>query len=204
MLKFFICGPPRSGTSTIHYAMLRAGLYSGHGSMTEAALPFAIDLHRAFVEDQDPLLYLPHGVEAIADCHVTRSPKLELVSYWPTFYPRFLPEVRKHHPKAWIILNTRATDLWLSSVKRWKDLHARICKASLPFLPAGMGSEDEHLVRWINGYYERTRISFQNDDRFIEFDISHGDPRKMLSERTGVSFPWWGIKNANPERTQHF
>lgn len=197
--RFFIAGPPKSGTCTIIHALRRAGVEAQHCIERVSSTPFAVLLYRAFVEGRDPLGYIPRYVEAIADAHVTRAPNWESVTLWPTHFPDFLPALRRHRPTCWILLNTRPVDAWIESVSRWKDLRARIIKSDLPFLPPGLGGDDELLGEWISGYYQRVRQQFEGDPFFLEFDITDPGAKMTIEKRTGLALPWWGVRNENPK-----
>lgn len=197
--RFFVAGPPRSGTSTIAHALKMAGIEAVHGSEPQSGAPLGILLLRAFVEGRDPLAYLPRYIEAVADCHATRTPKWDNSSAWPTFMPGFFRRFREHHPGAFVILNTREPGAWISSLTRWKDLRARIGKADLPFLPPGKGDKDDDLRRWVEDYYGRVRDELKGDAKLIEFDIADPKAGEILGRKAGLRLPWWGKMNANPE-----
>lgn len=196
--RAFVAGPPRTGTSTICYALQRAGLNAAHGKDPVSHNPLAVLVQRAMLEGGDPLRYLPRYIEAVADCHVTRTPKWDLNSSWPTFIPGFWRRLREHHPTCLVILNTRATAKWIASVARWKDLRDRIIKADLPFLPPSMGGSDRDLGQWFEDYYARVRAELAGDPNMVEFDIEDQGAHRLFEERLGLDLPWWGTLNANP------
>jgi hypothetical protein len=198
-LRVFVCGLPKSGTSTLHRAFGRAGLVSSHGHFHVDGTPIALQLWRAFVEARDPLHYVPRGVEAICDAYITRSPKWERVSIWPTLAPGFLRSLREHHPETLILLNTRAPKDWLASIARWKDLRARIVKAELPFLPRGRGGEDAALIEWVADYHARVRAAFADDPRFLDVAIEDPETPARIAAALDLVLPWWGRANANRE-----
>ena len=197
-LRFFVAGPPRSGTSTIHRALRHAGVFAVHGDDPVSTIPLAVLLQRAFLEGRDPAFYLARGIEAVADCHLTRSPKWDSQTAWPTFLPGFWTRFREGHPDCFIILNSRPTEEWIASVSRWKDLRARIVKSDLPFLPPSRGAYDEELGGWIEDYYTRTRMELKGHPNLIEFDINDPGAKGIIEARSGLKLPWWGRVNANP------
>ena len=198
--KLFGCGLPRSGTSTLIYALRRAGLNAAHGRACTGAEPLGVALLRAFLERRDPLYYVPRGVEALADPYVTRATDWELASCWPTISPGFLESFRAHHPDAWVVLTYREPASWLDSVRRWKDLRVRLIKADLPFLPRNSGADDATVIEWVESYYERVRKAFAADPKFLEIDIvGQSDAAcTALGDALGISLPWWGVRNAGP------
>lgn len=198
-LRVFAAGLPKSGTVTLHIAFRGAGLVSVHGRFQVEEPPVALQLWRGFVEGRDPLHYVARGVEAICDAHLTRSPKWERATIWPALVPGFLRSLRAHHPHALILLNTRDPAAWLASVKRWKDLRARLVKAELPFLPAGRGGIDEELLEWVADYYARVRADFAGDPKFLEVAIEDPQAPARIGKALDLALPWWGCANANPE-----
>ena len=195
MLRAFCCGLPKAGTSTLHHALEQAGLRSVHGKVGDT--PSALLLNRAWLEDADPLLYLPDWVEAITDPYLSGDRKWRGVYLWPSLSPGFLRSLRQHHPDLLIVLHTRQLDGHVASIRRWKDLAKRLRKADLPFLPSGMGGGPE-LGWWINGYYARVRQLFAGDPQFLEIAIEDPDTPARLAAALGVDMPWWGAINANP------
>lgn len=197
-MKIFCIGPPKSGTLTLHRAFTEAGLLSCHGQMGKDQPPIVFPLWRAFIEGRDPLFYIPHGLDAVTDAHLTRSKKYSGQTLWPGFSPPFLQSLRKHHPDLLILLHTRKTEDWVSSVNRWKDLHSRIAKSDLPFLHASNGGTDKELAEWIEDHYQRVRKLFAGDPKFLEIAIEDPEAPKKISQALGIEFPWWGRENANP------
>ncbi len=200
--NLIICvGPPRSGTMTFHRAFLEAGINSCHQRVSGEMPPISLQVCRAYVEDRNPLYYIPRGVGAITDAHLTRDKQYDNASYWPFFMPGLLKSVREYNDDVWIILNTRDPKAWVASLRRWKNLHGRIQKADLPFLPPGDGSNDEDMIKWINGHNKRVRDLFRDDPQFLEIDIKDKRATQKLEKAFDREFPWWGIMNANPEIT---
>jgi len=196
--KLFGCGLPRSGTSTLIYALRRAGWNAAHGRAGTGAEPLGVALLRAFLEGRDPLHYVPRGIEAIADPFVTRATDWDLMTCWPTICPGFLERFRAHYPDAWVVLTYREPASWLDSVSRWKDLRVRLTKADLPFLPASTGADDAVVMDWVEAYYDRVRRTFADDSKFLEIDIvGRSDAaHATLSSALEIELPWWGVRNA--------
>lgn len=183
-------GVPKTGTMTMHRAFSDAGFQSCHGRLG-ANQPHSADaLLRAFLEGKNPLAYISREVEVISDPYRTGEQAI-----WPCISPVFLKAVRDWNPEAWIVLNKRIPKHWLRSVERWKNLHARMIEADLPFLPVGAGEDGRELSDWLERHYRMVESMFFDDKRFLSIDIE-SDNRELLADAFGRRFPWWGVENA--------
>ncbi len=198
-MKVFCVGPPKSGTVTLHKALTAAGLNCCHGKASLDQPPIAIQLWRAFIEGRNPLHYIPRGIEAIADAHLTRSPGWDNITLWPAFSPLFLQRFRLCNPETFILLHKRDPEAWLNSVNRWKNLRARLVKADLPFLPPSAGAKDDDMIEWITDHYKRVCDMFEEDKFFLSINIEDDNAPIEIGEALGLELPWWGVTNMNEE-----
>lgn len=197
-LKVYIAGPPRTGTSTLAEALRQAGLNAAHGREPVSNRPLALLIEQAFTEKRDPLYYVSRGVDAVADTHLTRSPKWGKVTAWPTFETGFWEALRKHNPACKVILPLREPGSWIDSLNRWKDLRERIVRSDLPGLPKDKGAEDKELADWLLDYQQRVILTFAGDPNFMAFELGCKDERRELEAFLGFKLPWWGVKNRGP------
>ncbi len=198
-MKVFCIGPPKSGTVTLHKALTAAGLNCCHGRASLDQPPIAIQLWRAFVEGQNPLHYVPRGIEAITDAHLTRSSGWDNMTLWPAFSPLFLQRFRSCNPETFILLHKRDPETWLNSVNKWKNLRARLVKADLPFLPPSAGAKDDDMIEWITNHYKRVCVMFEKDKFFLSINIENDNAPIEIGDYLGLELPWWGVANTNEE-----
>jgi hypothetical protein len=184
-----VLGAPKTGTYTIHRALLCAGVVSAHGRFPNHP-PLAVKVWSAYIEGKHPLAYMPLTLEAMSDVHLTRKSG----SLWPFWDQDILDTFTGKEIQ--FILNTRNPDEWLQSVTRWRDLRDRITAADLPRLGSGVG-DDKSLMEWLNNYYGMVRQTL-TDEKFLEFDIADPKAPDLLSDFLKIELPWWGRANANP------
>lgn len=187
-LKLMLCGLPKSGTTTIHYALLQAGLDSQHHKREKGGPHLADLLWEAYRAGMDPLTHL-RGVQAITEAVRTEYNW----SCWPCLDMSFLHAVRRHHPDAWLVLQTRRIPELVDSIMRWKDLRERMAASGIAT------GTDAQLAVWIDDHYERVRSQFEDDPRFLEIAIEDPHTPRQLSEALGIPLPWWGVKRRNPK-----
>lgn len=185
-----VVGLPKSGTKTIHRAMIEAGLTSAHYKWRGRFCGSLMYIARA--HGRSPLASLPECVTQADACS-----EVDRVNLWPQMDRAMLRDVREHHPDVLLLLNTRDPDSLVESISRWKDYRERLMRANIPGLPPGVGGKDSELRRWIEEHYARVREWCARDPRFLEFSVSDLLAKEKLGAALGVTLPWWGVENRN-------
>jgi hypothetical protein len=187
-------GFPKSGTSTLYEALLKAGLRSVH--WTHHGKPIGKLVYDGWFDEGDPFAYLK-DVDAIAQMDFCQPAKQ--LNYWPNLDLALLVAIRQRYPDCLLILNTRPADGIASSIERWGDMQHRIASEYLPGLPAGRGKTRAELVRWIETHFAAARAVFRDDPKFLELDITQADAGERLGAALGIPLTWWGRANRNPK-----
>ena len=189
VLRIFLCGFPKSGTTSLTKAFRSIGWQSAHWIIQEKKYIGQL-IYQAVDEGKPPLEYLKN-YKCITQADVCLPPK---INYWPQLDMSIIAQIYKYYPECIFILNTRSVDAIISSIDRWTNFRKRLIKSEIPGLPRGLGSKDSELREWIEGHYNKMRTFFKGSSRFIEFKIDHDDISK-LNNKLGVSFKWWGVAN---------
>jgi hypothetical protein len=188
-MKGFIIGFPKCGTTTIHEACIKSGLRSAHWKIPKGYCGKLI--YARYHAGEDPLLdFADYDFVAQADvCRPDSS-----LNFWPNLDIDLLRTIRRYHPECCFILNTRDVTSHIASISSWGKLRRRITKSDIIGLPAGQGSEDDHLRLWIENHYQACRSAFANDEKFVELPITRSDEsRQALEKALGVPITWWGV-----------
>lgn len=196
-MKAFVIGFPKSGTTTLHHALVESGLKSVHWKTEQGYCGELI--YRAFAAGRPPLADLTqYDVIAQADVCQPHEGK----NYWPNLDFSVLRAIREHYPDCLFILNYRDSAATARSIMKWYDLQARIAASDIPGSPAGFGRTADELARWIDSHHRAVRWFFQNDHNFIEIDITSEEAPEILSQALGCDIRWWGKTNvsATPRR----
>jgi len=134
LVKSFVIGFPKSGTTTLHHALLESGLRSAHWKVKHGYCGELI--YHAFAAGRPPFANLAqYDVIAQADVCLPREAK----NYWPNLDFSVLHAIREHYPECIFILNYRDSAATARSIVKWYDLQARIVASDIPGLPAGFG-----------------------------------------------------------------
>jgi hypothetical protein len=187
-------GFPKSGTSTLYEALLRAGLRAVH--WTHHGQPIGKLVYDGWFEEGDPFARLK-DVDAIAQMDFCQPAKK--LNYWPNLDLAILVAIRARYPDCLLILNTRPAEGIASSIERWGDMQHRITSQYIPGLPAGRGKTRAELVRWVEGHFAAVRATFRDDPAFLELDITAADAPERLGKALGIPITWWGRANTNPK-----
>ena len=180
-------GLPKTGTTTLYDAFVKAGFQALHQNSGWRSPPAGNLMVQAWQEGLSIGHYLPF-VEVVTQLESSGKHKHS----WPQFSKEFLLAFRKEYPEAKIILHTRDPQKTLDSINRWGNFRERICK-SAPGLDEN--ASDVQIVTWIMRYYKNAREWFEGDPNFVSFDIEDMNVAETLSEAMGVEFPWWGRSN---------
>lgn len=112
------------------------------------------------------------------------------------FYPQIdaLEEIHAYHPNSTFILNTRNATNWINSVNRWNNMRQRFIKCNLKDLPAGVGREDEDMIRFFHKQAQRIRDFCKEypSHALVEIDIESNETGKVLEEAFGIASECWG------------
>lgn len=185
-----IVGFPKSGTTTIHEALKRAGLKCVHWKRGEA--PVGELVYRGWFETGDPFAFLS-VCDALTQMDYCVPPR----NYWPNLDIALLLAMRRTHPGTKFVLNYRDPQATAASMGRWGDLQGRMTRCAIPGLPRGVGTRQEDLVRWIDAHIRAIREVFAGSDDFLELDIASETARDDLGRFIGRELPWWGVANRN-------
>ncbi len=197
-------GLPKSGTTTLAKALRMAGLrvadhrIRGRNSDDPAlkGLYVAEVLYRGYFETGDPGALIP-DVTAISEMSMLRAQK----SQWPQTDLALIRAIRAHHPGVKFLASRRDSFALSQSMLAWSNLGTnRLPAAAIPGMPAGYGATTRERQQWIDGHYETLATYFRGDADFLEYNIEDTEAPLQISRHLGRELPWWGRKNANPER----
>lgn len=197
-LRLFNLGFPKSGTSTLTYALEKSGLRCAHCWLKRIGpRPYVAQrLWSAWRDGLDPMFDL-RGIDAVTQPDATFPGTFVC---WPQMVPDLVADLRRRHPQAVLLLLTRDPACTAASMARWKDYRARPVEARIPGLPAGIGAEDGELAAWIDGHYADCRARYGADPRFLEADIADPHTPQRIADALGIKrLAWWGVRNANPQ-----
>lgn len=189
MVKAFVVGFPKSGTTTLHRALTRSGFRGAHWMIGDGIVGQI--LTRDFNRGNDPMVSMP-GVDVVTQADYIGHK----MSFWPQMNPALLQSIEQHHPECTFILNYRDPAALLDSMWRWADLALRLERFGAPGLPIGAASDQRRVMDWFERHFDFCRRFFQNS-RFVEYDIEDERAPDIISEALGVELAWWGRANAN-------
>ncbi|KAB7610056.1 sulfotransferase family protein [Amylibacter sp. SFDW26] len=193
-----LIGFPKSGTSTIHNALIKSGITAAHWMVDDK--PVGKLIYDGWFETGDPFHHFS-GIEAITQLDFCNHPikGAPLLSLWPNLDISLLIAIRKMYPKCKFILNYRLPAKTANSISRWHNLQDRITKSDCPGLPIGRGTSDE-IERWITSHVEAIKYVFNGDKYFLNLDITSDNARAELEGFLGREIVWWGVANKNKRR----
>ena len=194
-MNVLVIGFPKSGTMTIHEALIATGFKSVHWRTDQGGFVGEL-VYRGWFEHGDPFHFL-REYDAIAQADICHYG----LNYWPQLDFALLHQIRRLYPDCLFLLPTRPIDKIVASMRAWGDLTDRLTAHDIPGLPAGRGSRDDELKRWILTHWEACRSHFAGS-RFLELDIERSDARQMLSNALGVELKWWGVSPKTARRTE--
>ena len=173
--KIFVVGFPKSGTLSLHTALLSGGINSTH---------WTIDAHgkrkfvgtlmlQALLEGRKLLDYIPSEVQAFTQMDVLigcKQSKMCEHNAWPQLI--LVPVLDLQYPNSKFIYNWRPAAHTIQSMQGWGDMVQRIGSNPVPFLPQGKGLEFEELRKWIDRQ-EETMVAYFEDRPcdFLHLDI---------------------------------
>jgi hypothetical protein len=195
-MNVLVVGFPKSGTTTIHEALIATGFRSVHWRTGENGGFVGELIYRGWFEHGDPFHFLKE-YDAIAQADICHYG----LNYWPQLDFALLHQIRRLYPDCLFLLPTRPIEKLVASMRAWGDLTNRLSTHDIPGLPAGRGKSDDDLKRWILAQWEACRSHF-GDGRFLELDIERPDARQVLSSALGVELKWWGVATKTVRRSE--
>lgn len=192
-MRLFVIGFPKSGTTSIDFSFFAAGLKTVHWRETDNKRFIGHTIYQNIFAGRDPFASLEQ-YECITQADVCLPDKG--YNYWPNLDFAVLSLIRETHPECVFLLNTRDPARICASIDKWPQLRERIVRASIPGLPAGYGSHDHEIIRWIENHFTACRRFFANDDKFLEVDIEADDAPERIGRAIGVKLGHW--RNMRP------
>jgi len=196
-------GLPKSGTTTLKNALIRAGYRVADHRIKDQEDP-ADPSDRVFVGN---LMYeglYKYGDPAALLAGYTALSEVSFIyggnSVWPQCDHAMLLALRKLHPKLRFVATRRATEEMARSIMRWNNLgKLRLPLSTVPGLPVGYGHDIDEQMIWIDGHYEALAHWFRDDPLYLEVDVAAADAPQRLERFLGRRLPWWGHSNINPD-----
>ncbi|MEP3055058.1 sulfotransferase [Ascidiaceihabitans sp.] len=196
-------GLPKTGTTTLARALRRAGMHvADHRIKPKQTNNRAIHhqfvaelLYRGYYESGNPAALL-YGFDAVAEMSTLSEGK----SIWPQMDFGLIEALRETNPGVKFVASNR--DSWdvSQSMLAWSNLGTvRLPESNIPGLPKGYGETSKERVQWIDAHYATLRAYFNDDDDFLEYEVTDPNVTDLLSGFVGVPITWWGRANANPE-----
>lgn len=113
----------------------------------------------------------------------------------------FIQAIHDNFPNATWILNLRDPLDWLGSINRWQDLRQRfIDNPYKPDLPAGVGGDDNDMVRFYNAQAQRVRdfAAEHPSHHLVEVQIDSEEAGDVMEDAFGISADaCWKKRNGN-------
>jgi len=187
-MKLMVIGFPKSGTTSITRALRLSGLKAAHWKNEQKKYVGSLIYH-AVLNREDPLENL-REYDAITQPDVCVP--AHKVSLWPQLDFAVLSMIRRAHPTCWFLLNYRRPEAIADSMMRWEGMVDRLTVSDIPGLPATVGGQRRHLIRWIENHFAACRLFFANDPYFAEIDIEAPDVPERLGAMLGIKIHGWG------------
>lgn len=187
-MKLMVIGFPKSGTTSITRALRLSGLKAAHWKDEQKRYVGSLIYH-AVLNRRDPFEHLSQ-YDAITQPDVCVP--AHKVNLWPQLDFTVLSMIRRTHPSCWLVLNYRRPEAIADSMMKWEGMVERLTVSDIPGLPATVGSQRRHLIRWIENHFAACRHFFANDERFLEIDIEAPDVPERLGAALGIEITGWG------------
>lgn len=203
-MRLINLGLPKSGTTTLHNALTRAGLKSAHWALENAQGNYDTQslgnyigyrIYRDYLAGLDPFADLTE-FDALTQMDMVS----DSYSFWPQFDHALLQEVRRRHPDCLFVLLTRDPAKLLKSLDHWYDLRRRIALRGAPGLPAPFAQDDAAVMNWISGHFENVRTWFWDDPLFLDVDLDDPLTPATLAKAIGVPSLNWERQNTTIEQ----
>lgn len=200
-MRLFNLGLPKSGTTTVHTALEKAGVKSAHwefyprsGIGLRSHQFVGANIYRSYLQNKDPLAGLKEW-DAVTQADLVVAP----FSLWPQMDQALLNRIREFHPDCLFLLLTRDPSKVANSIVRWGDMQKRFIAMGAPGLTSRMAQSEAGFEDWVLAHYDKTREAFADDPHFLELDIATPGASEILGKSLSIEFPWWGVANTNTE-----
>ncbi|MDA7426651.1 sulfotransferase [Thalassococcus lentus] len=202
-LKLVNLGLPKSGTTTLAFALEQAGWHVADHKVrrshtkdpTIAGTFIARQLYEAYFDNGDPFATLGH-YDALTEISALKAE----TSLWPQCDYAVIKAMRINHPNVKFVATWRPAADISDSMRRWQNMgKERLPKGAVPGLPRGFGKVEPERVRWIEEHYAMLRDLFGDDPRYLELPMGAQDARDRLAAHIQCDLPWWGKRNVNSE-----
>eukprot|EP01083_Nonionella_stella_P030321 83142_1 len=193
-IKIFNIGFPKSGTLSLHKLLTTMGCHSTHwiwsnphvnytkinetnatnSELVQTRYVGAL-MELAKRNNKSLLYYFDDGINGFTQMDVCK-PK---TCFWPQLVD--YRTLNEQYPNSLFILMHRNITAHLRSIDNWGHMRKRFVRNDIPYLPVGIGEEDDEMRGWIEGHYERI-ISYFNQvgpARFLMFDIGNDHINKL-------------------------
>lgn len=174
MKKVFIIGFNRTATKALHVLFKDSGYLSAHYSLRDIENGGSIIMAEQMKENLEsykPILYGMDHIQVISDMFWHRE------DLWIDGV-KYFKELHNGYPDAYFILNTRPMVDWLAS----KENHKK--GAYISRCMQYHKKDKESMLDWFAQDREEThqamREYFQNNDKFIEFNVKNDDIQTLI------------------------
>jgi hypothetical protein len=201
-LKLVNLGLPKSGTTTLAFALEQAGWRAADHKVRRVHIRtpglggtfVARQIYNGYFGSGDPFAHLDGLYDALTEISVLKGE----TTLWPQCDYAVLKAMRLARPEIRFVATWRPAAEISDSMRRWNNLGTdRLPTGHIPGLPHGFGAAEEERLRWIEGHYAMLRDVFGDDPRYLELPMAAPDARDLLARHIGLDLPWWGRRNAN-------
>lgn len=203
-VKLVNLGLPKTGTTTLHQALTRAGWRVADHKVRRVhdrtpgigGTYIGRQLYNGYFQTGDPFSNLDGLYDALTEISVLNP----AASLWPQCDYAMIKAMRLERPDTLFVATWRPSAETSDSMRRWGNLGTdRLPAGPIPGLPEGYGATDAERIRWIDGHYDMLRDLFGDDPRYMELPVGAADARERLAAHVKIDLPWWGRANENPE-----
>lgn len=204
MIKLVNLGLPKTGTTTLAYALTQAGWTAAdhkvrriHTRETGLGGTFVgRQMYNGYFECGDPFVHLDPYYDALTEISALNGD----VSLWPQCDYAMIKAMRMARSDMLFVATWRPARDVSDSMRRWNNLGTdRLPAGHIPGLPGGFGATDKERVQWIEGHYAMLRDIFGDDPRYLELSVGDERAQDQLAAHLGLDLPWWGRMNVNTD-----
>lgn len=184
IMRVFVIGMCKEGTTTLHYALQSAGFNSCHWQCKDGRY-VGEQMCRAKRENKPLLTYLPEFT-AFAQMDVCLPKKQLMVVPNVTDFEK----LDRQYPGSLFILNVRPEANWLRSVRKWGDLEKRL----------QMVSRTLDILEWRRQHHEHVRNYFKGRKDLLILNIESPTAKAELQSFLGRPVRNWSKHNSTVHR----